>query len=329
MTDIEPKISRRCSRRRSSRSAFERGQTDRRHASSPSARMSRSSTSAARAKRTIDIAELKDDDGDLEVAVGDRIQATVSRPPAAQLSRKLARGAATARQLEDAFHAGLPVEGKVEAGGQGRLRGPHRRPARVLPVLADRHRRARGSAQSTSARSTRSASSSTRTAARPRRLAPRAARGRAARAAPTKSASRSSPAPCSTGRVVSVRDFGAFVDLGGGVQGLLHVSEMGWSRVADPGEIVTARRGDHRQGAAGRRGDKQKISLGLKQLRPTPGRPSRRPTKSARCCSGRVTRVADFGAFVELEPGIEGARARVDVPAHGPTDGWKAQVPPG
>ena len=41
-----------------------------------------------------------------------------------------------------------------------------------------------------------------------------------------------------TGRVVSVRDFGAFVDLGGGVQGLLHVSEMGWSRVSDASQIV-------------------------------------------------------------------------------------------
>src|SRR5207249_785066 len=64
---------------------------------------------------TIDIAELKDDDGDLEVAVGDRIQAVVvSTTGGLTLSRKLARRAATERQLEDAFHTGLPVEGKVE-----------------------------------------------------------------------------------------------------------------------------------------------------------------------------------------------------------------------
>ena len=64
-----------------------------------------------------------------------------------------------------------------------------------------------------------------------------------------------------TGRVTSVRDFGAFVDLGGGVQGLLHVSEMGWSRVSDmsqvvkPGDEITVKvlRVDD---------DEQKISLG-------------------------------------------------------------------
>ena len=63
----------------------------------------------------IDVDELKDEDGDIEVAVGDRIQAVVvSVAGGIQLSRKLARGAASARQLEDAFRAGLPVEGKVE-----------------------------------------------------------------------------------------------------------------------------------------------------------------------------------------------------------------------
>ena len=69
---------------------------------------------------TIEIAELKDDDGALEVAVGDRIQATVvSTVGGLTLSRKLMRGAATNRQLEDAFRAGLPVEGKVEREVKG------------------------------------------------------------------------------------------------------------------------------------------------------------------------------------------------------------------
>ena len=68
----------------------------------------------------IEIAELKDDEGVLEVAVGDRIQAmVVSTEGGLTLSRRLARGAATTRQLEDAFHAGLPVEGKVERAVKG------------------------------------------------------------------------------------------------------------------------------------------------------------------------------------------------------------------
>src|SRR6188474_909601 len=64
---------------------------------------------------TIEVSELKDDDGDIEVSVGDRIQATVvSTAGGLTLSRRLMRGAATARQLENAFRSGLPVEGKVE-----------------------------------------------------------------------------------------------------------------------------------------------------------------------------------------------------------------------
>src|SRR5574340_313757 len=61
---------------------------------------------------TIDIDELKDPDGRIEVAVGDRVQAVVvSAAGGLTLSRRLARGAATQRQLEDAFRTGLPVEG--------------------------------------------------------------------------------------------------------------------------------------------------------------------------------------------------------------------------
>ena len=69
---------------------------------------------------TIEIEELLDSEGQLESQVGDRIEAmVVSTSGGLKLSRKLARGAATARQLEDAFHAGLPIEGKVERAVKG------------------------------------------------------------------------------------------------------------------------------------------------------------------------------------------------------------------
>jgi small subunit ribosomal protein S1 len=108
-----------------------------------------------------------------------------------------------------------------------------------------------------------------------------------------------------TGRVASVRDFGAFVELGGGVQGLLHVSEMAWDRVTDasqvakPGDVITVKvlRVDS---------DKQKISLGLKQLLADPWSKVPATYTAGQVCSGRITRVAEFGAFVELEPGVEG-----------------------
>src|SRR5262245_32440849 len=69
----------------------------------------------AKGEATIDLSELRNDDGALEVAAGDRIQATVvATSGGIKLSRKLQRGAATRQQLEDAFRAGLPVEGKVD-----------------------------------------------------------------------------------------------------------------------------------------------------------------------------------------------------------------------
>jgi small subunit ribosomal protein S1 len=108
-----------------------------------------------------------------------------------------------------------------------------------------------------------------------------------------------------TGRVVSVRDFGAFVELGGGIQGLLHVSEMAWARIADPSQV--AKPGDEITVKVLRLdADTQKISLGLKQLLGDPWSKAGETYKAGQLLSGRVTRVADFGVFVELEPGVDG-----------------------
>jgi small subunit ribosomal protein S1 len=131
-----------------------------------------------------------------------------------------------------------------------------------------------------------------------------------------------------TGRVTSVREFGAFVDLGAGVQGLLHVSEMGWSRVSDashvvePGEEITVKvlRVDD---------DKQKISLGLKQLTADPWSRVHDTYETGQVRTGRVTRIVEFGAFVELEPGVEAlAHASTFAPT-GKSERWSSLVVPG
>ena len=203
-------------------------------------------------------------------------------------------------------------------GGEGRIRGAHRRAS----APSARSRRSTSCARRPGgarwAASTSSGSSSTRKAA-----GTSSSRGaRCSRRSSGRSAAevrRSIVAGAvMTGRVASVREFGAFVDLGGGVQGLLHVSEMGWSRVSDTVAGRQARRGDHRQGAARRRGQAEDLAR-AEAARPTiRGRRCRRPTRSGQVRTGRVTRVAEFGAFVELEPGIEGAGARVHVRADRP-----------
>lgn len=106
------------------------------------------------------------------------------------------------------------------------------------------------------------------------------------------------------GTVRTIMDFGAFVDLGG-VDGLLHVSDMSYARNLKPSDVVSV--GDTIDVKILKIGkESKKISLGLKQLQPDPWSlvPEKFPVGSK--VKGKVARVADFGAFVELEPGIEG-----------------------
>ncbi len=107
-----------------------------------------------------------------------------------------------------------------------------------------------------------------------------------------------------TGRVRSLMDFGAFVDLGG-VDGLLHVVDMSWSRVGKASDVVKI--GDEvtvkvlKIDPASR-----KIALGLKQLQDDPWTVAARNFHVGDRVSGTVSRLADFGAFVELMPGVDG-----------------------
>lgn len=112
------------------------------------------------------------------------------------------------------------------------------------------------------------------------------------------------PGQVRDGVVRNIRDFGAFVDLGG-VDGLLHVSQLSWARVKHPSEVlevgqpvkVKVQKIDPETG---------KISLAMKELTESPWAniASKYPTRSK--VNGKVTKIMEFGAFVELEPGVEG-----------------------
>ncbi len=106
------------------------------------------------------------------------------------------------------------------------------------------------------------------------------------------------------GRVKSLTSFGAFIDLGG-LDGLLHISEMSWGRVMHPSEVlqpgqeieVIILRLDR---------DKDKISLGMKQILPNPWEKISAKYPEGAIVRGKVARLVSFGAFVELEPGVDG-----------------------
>jgi len=106
------------------------------------------------------------------------------------------------------------------------------------------------------------------------------------------------------GTVRSLADYGAFVDLGG-FDGLLHVSDLAWSRVSKPEDVLSV--GQEIEAKVLKMdADKQRISLGLKQLQPHPWDSVPEKYNVGDLIRGAVTRIADFGAFVELDPGVEG-----------------------
>jgi len=108
------------------------------------------------------------------------------------------------------------------------------------------------------------------------------------------------------GRVVNVTDYGAFVELEAGVEGLIHISEMTWSRrMKHPSKVVKA--GDQVEAVVLEVHSKdRRISLGLKQLEPNPWTTIDSRYSVGSVVEGRVRNMTDFGAFIEIEEGIDG-----------------------
>ncbi|HVP91897.1 MAG TPA: 30S ribosomal protein S1 [Terriglobales bacterium] len=106
------------------------------------------------------------------------------------------------------------------------------------------------------------------------------------------------------GHVRSLTNFGAFVDIGG-VEGLLHVSDMSWGKIGHPSELLKA--GQEIEVVVLDFNEKdERISLGLKQLTPDPWANIAEKYQAGQKITGKVSSLTDFGAFVELEKGVEG-----------------------
>jgi small subunit ribosomal protein S1 len=109
-----------------------------------------------------------------------------------------------------------------------------------------------------------------------------------------------------SGTVRSLTDYGAFVDVGG-VDALLHVSDIAWGRVNKPADVLSVGQAvEVKVLKVAADSDKRRISVGLKQLQPHPWDAVAEKFKAGERVRGTVTRLVEFGAFVELEPGIEG-----------------------
>src|SRR5437868_3410193 len=109
-----------------------------------------------------------------------------------------------------------------------------------------------------------------------------------------------------SGKVRNLTDFGAFVELEAGVDGLLHISDMSWTRnVGHPSEVLKKGQELETQ-ILNIDKDNKRISLGLKQIQPDPWTTVAQRYPMGSRVTGKVVRLTDFGAFVELEPGVDG-----------------------
>jgi small subunit ribosomal protein S1 len=108
------------------------------------------------------------------------------------------------------------------------------------------------------------------------------------------------------GKVVSITDYGVFVELEKGIEGLVHISEMSWSRhVKHPSKIVSIR--DEVEAVVLTLDkEKKRISLGMKQIEPNPWEEIERKYPIGSEVDGTVRNLTDFGAFIELEDGVDG-----------------------
>ncbi len=287
----------------------------------------------SKGEATIDLVELTEpgergESAEPSVKVGDKVKAVViSTSGGIKLSHKLARQAATREALEDAYRSGLPVEGRVEKAIKGgfEVRFSSQRAFCPISQIDTRYTEDPSIHEGKvyTFRIVEIKRDGKDVVVSRRSLLEEEARERAEEVRKL-----IVPDAVLPGEVVSVRDYGAFVDLGGGVQGLLHVSEMSWSRVTDPSTIVQP--GDEITVQVLRVDEEQgRISLGLKQLQVDPWLAVSATYRVGQVMSGRVVRLVDFGAFIEIATGIEALVHVSTFPPTGKTDGWKTSVAPG
>ncbi|MBI2897550.1 MAG: S1 RNA-binding domain-containing protein [Deltaproteobacteria bacterium] len=268
---------------------------------------------------TIAVDELRDQDGTVNVAIGDKLTAfVVSTAGGVLLSKVLAHGLTTRSALEDAVKSGMPIEGLVTGVNKGGLEIEVSGTRAFCPMsqidlrfcenpaafVGQRHR----------FRVTQFAEGGRKIVVSRRAILEEEA-GKIA----GEVRKRIEVGAHLRGRVVSLRDFGAFVDLGGGIEGLIHVSELSHAHVAHAKDVLSVgqevdvqvirieapREGKDQQGKR-RRPPSERIALSLKSLAEDPWATARAAFPEGSAVTGKVVRLQPFGAFVELAPGIDG-----------------------
>jgi small subunit ribosomal protein S1 len=265
----------------------------------------------------MDVIELRDDKGQLIADVGDVVEGSVAeatrRGGMVVLRRNAARGAGGRLDLQQAFQAAIAVEGTVTAVNKGGLEVDVGGVRAFCPISQLELRHVEDASlyigQKLSFRITRYEPGENdrrgpNVVLSRRALLEDEARGRAA-----ETREKLKVGAVLAGVVTGLKDYGAFVDLGG-IEGMLHVSELGYGRVGRPSDVLSVGQPVSVQVLRIERGSDPKrpeqVALSLKALESDPWETATQTLVEGSRVRGTVTRVAAFGAFVELAPGLEG-----------------------
>jgi small subunit ribosomal protein S1 len=261
----------------------------------------------ARCDALIDRPELQDDQGQLKVKVGDSIEAFCvgSTDDGVRLTTRIS-GAVADASLMEAYESGIPVEGRVMAERKGGYEVQVASQSGFCPYSQmDIHRRdatAYLGERFTFVITEYDEAGGNLVVSRRRCLEQEQAKQREALRATL------AEGALVDGVVTRLMPFGAFVDIGSGVEGLIHVSELGWGRGLKPEDVLAAGQ-TVKVSVTKLDWENQRIGLSLRHAQQDPwellvGAGS--PYVEGRRCAGVVTKLMPFGAFVELEPGVEG-----------------------
>jgi small subunit ribosomal protein S1 len=265
-----------------------------------------------KAEAAIDVGEFRDPaTGEISLKEGDELEATVvddgTRSGSIVLKRVAGRGGHVPGELEQAFANAIPVEGLVTGENKGGYDVQIGTVRAFCPGSQIDRRRVEGAqyvGQRFRFRVTKLEAGGRNVVVSRRQIL----EAEAAAAAATTWANLREGAVV-TGTVSSLREFGAFVDLGG-VEGLIHVSELGYARVANPADVlavgqrVEAKVVKVEPDPSGRGGGR--VGLSLRALAPDPWVTVRERFPVGTPVRGTVRRLESFGAFVELAPGLDG-----------------------
>ncbi|MBY0276544.1 30S ribosomal protein S1 [Candidatus Binatia bacterium] len=254
----------------------------------------------------IPINEFRDRDGNIEVQVGDDVdvyfEASEGDTGAVSLSRAKAEQVKVWRDIEIAYNEGVPIEGlivgkvkgglKVDIGVAAFLPGSHAdlRPTRNLDRFIGqkgrfailKFNRSRGNVV----------------------VSRRAVLERERSALKEETLRVLEEGIILEGAVKNITDYGAFVDLGG-LDGLLHITDMSWGRISHPSEVINV--GDQVKVVVLKYDpERERVSLGMKQIMPDPWTTAAERYPVGLRIRGKVVSITDYGAFVELEKGVEG-----------------------